>query len=152
MGAEKLKKLRIVAVGKLKESYFTEAVDEYLKRLKSFCEPEIVELKEFPPEKLNEECNGIIEKLKGKVIVTDIQGKLVTSEELSEIVDSSYLSSDTLSVVIGGSCGVNDEVRNSADFVLSFGRVTFPHRLMRVICLEQLYRAFTIKQGLPYHK
>lgn len=147
-----MKSLRILAVGKIKEKFYFDAVNEYLKRLKAFCEPEVIELKEYPPEKLDEECDGILEKLKGTVILTDVWGKIVTSTEFADIVDKCYLRSDTLSVVIGGSCGVNDAVRDRADHLISFGRMTFPHRLMRVICVEQLYRAFTIKQGLPYHK
>ncbi len=147
-----MKKLKIITVGRIKEDFFLSAEKEYLKRLKGFCDPEVIEVKDFPPEKRDEECEGIIEKLKGFVILTAIEGKLVTSEDFSRIIDKAYLGADTVSVVIGGSTGVNDKVRAAADETVSFGRVTYPHRLMRVIVAEQIYRAFTIKQGLPYHK
>lgn len=147
-----MKKLRILAVGKIKDEFYASAVEEYLKRLGAFCDPEVIELKEFPEQKRDEECDGIIEKLKGYVILTAIEGKLMTSEEFAVTLDKAYINSDTVTVVIGGSTGVNDEVRKRADISVSFGRMTFPHRLMRVIVAEQLYRAFTIKQGMPYHK
>lgn len=147
-----MKKLRIVAVGRIKDDFYADAMAEYIKRLGAFCAPEVVEVKEQSAEKLDVECDGIIEKVKGYVILTAIEGKLVTSEEFSEILESAFAKHDTVSIVIGGSTGVNDKVRDQADISVSFGRLTYPHRLMRVMVAEQAYRAFTIKQGLPYHK
>ena len=144
-------KFNVVCVGKLKEKYWTDAVNEYVKRVSRFGELKIVELAERRT--LVEEGKEILQKAKGYVIVTDVGGELVTSEEIAEITKTALnRGSSEITVVIGSSEGLCDEVKKSADKRISFGRVTFPHQLMRVIVCEQLYRALTILNGVTYHK
>lgn len=146
-----MKKLKLVAVGKLKEKFFVDACNEYLKRLSRFVDVSVVELKDRP-NGITEESSDILNGVCGFTILSDIGGSIISSEEFSSLITSAFERYDTISFVIGGSCGVDDRVRKRADKRVSFGKMTYPHMLMRVIALEQLYRAFTIKEGLPYHK
>ena len=146
-----MKKLKLVVVGKLKEKYFVDACNEYLKRLSRFADVQIYEIKDRP-DGIAAESADILEVVKGYTILADIGGATMSSEEFSACLSSALETSDTVTFIIGGSCGVDDRVRAKADKRISFGRMTYPHMLMRVIALEQIYRAFTIKEGLPYHK
>lgn len=146
-----MKKIKLVVVGKLKEKFFVDACNEYLKRLGRFAEVTVCELKDRP-DGITAESSDILEALKGYVVLTDIGGEAISSEQFSDFLASVLESHDTVSFVIGGSCGVDGRVKAKADKKISFGRMTYPHMLMRVIALEQIYRAFTIKEGLPYHK
>lgn len=146
-----MKKLRLIVVGKLKESYFVDACNEYMKRLTRFIQPEICELKDRADD-VTRESDDILAALKGEVWLADIGGDLMTSEHFSEQLTGAFSHADVVSFVIGGSCGVDERVKARADRKISFGKMTYPHMLMRVIALEQLYRAFTIKERLPYHK
>ena len=144
-------KLNVIVVGKLKEKFFTEAVNEYVKRISRFAEVKINELAEG--KSLETEGEEIIKKLTGTVVVTDVQGTLVSSEDIAKIIKNSALNGkSTISVVIGSSEGLCDKVKKLADHRISFGRVTYPHQLMRVILTEQLYRAMTILNNVTYHK
>lgn len=144
-------KLNVIVVGKLKEKFFTEAVNEYVKRISRFAEVKIIELAEG--KSLETEGEEIIKKLTGTVVVTDVQGTLVSSEDIAKIIKNSALNGkSTISVVIGSSEGLCDKVKKLADHRISFGRVTYPHQLMRVILTEQLYRAMTILNNVTYHK
>ena len=144
-------KLNVIVVGKLKEKFFTEAVNEYVKRISRFAEVKIIELAEG--KSLETEGEEIIKKLVGTVVVTDVQGTLVSSEDIAKIIKNSALNGkSTISVVIGSSEGLCDKVKKLADHRISFGRVTYPHQLMRVILTEQLYRAMTILNNVTYHK
>lgn len=144
-------KLNVIVVGKLKEKFFTEAVNEYVKRISRFAEIKIIELNEG--KSLEIEGEEIIKKLSGTVVVTDVQGTLVSSEDIAKVIKNSALSGkSTISVVIGSSEGLCDKVKKLADYRISFGRVTYPHQLMRVILCEQLYRAMTILNNVTYHK
>lgn len=151
-----MKTVALTCVGKMKEKYYAEAIAEYTKRLSKFCKLDVRELPDSPHEDaVRRESEAVLGTLgKGEYrILCDIGGELVTSEQLSQIMDKAYGSGcDTVRFIIGGSCGVDDGVRAAADKRISFGRVTYPHRLMRVILLEQIYRAFTISAGTPYHK
>lgn len=146
-----MKKLRLVVVGKLKEKYFVEACNEYIKRLGKFADVEICELKDRADD-VARECDDILAALKGEVWLADLSGELMTSESFSRSLTSAFLQADTVSFVIGGSCGVDERIKARANRTVSFGKMTYPHMLMRVIALEQLYRAFTIREGMPYHK
>lgn len=146
-----MRKIKLIVVGKLKEKYFVEACDEYLKRLSRFAEVTVCEIKDRP-DGTAIESSDILQALKGYVILADIGGENKSSEEFSALLDSGFNRYDTVSFVIGGSCGVDQRVKDRADKKISFGKMTYPHMLMRVIALEQIYRAFTIKEGLPYHK
>jgi Uncharacterized conserved protein len=161
MGINQMK-VNIVAVGKIKEKYFTDAVAEYVKRISRFAELKVVECAEFPPKTTHAadiakscelEGKKITEALKGYVILTAIDGKLVCSEQLAEIISQKATEGiSEISIVIGGSNGVSKEIEERADIKISFGRVTYPHQLMRIIVAEQVYRTFAIINKLPYHK
>ena len=144
-------KFRLIAVGKLKEKYWTDAVNEYVKRISRFGELSIIELPERRT--LEEEGKEILQKVKGYLVVTDVGGELVSSEDIAKITDKAMSSGfGEISVVIGSSEGLSDEVKNAANKRISFGRVTYPHQFMRVIVCEQVYRALTILNGVTYHK
>ena len=151
-------KLRVVAVGDIKESFYREAIAEYVKRLGKWTKTEIFEVSEAshltdPDKKREAEAEGILAKVKGKVILTDIKGKKVKSEDIAELLNKSALEGDSeLTFVIGGSNGVSPAVKSRADMAISFGDITLPHQLFRVVLLEQLYRAETILNGATYHK
>ncbi len=144
-------KINIIAVGRLKEKYWIDGVKEYAKRLDKYCECKITEIPDGrTPE---EEGAEILKKLTGYVIACDVQGKLISSEDLAELIDKkTSMGKSELTFLIGGSEGLCEEVRKRAEEKISFGRVTFPHRMMRVILCEQIYRAFTIIHHTPYHK
>lgn len=157
--------IKIVCVGKLKEKYFKDAISEYEKRLGRFCKFKIVQVSdEKAPEKLSaaedekvKEIEGqrILSKIKDKeyVYVTAIKGKQRPSEEFAkEIKDLGTYGRSDITFVIGGSLGTSDAVNKRADDLISFGKLTMPHQLMRVVLTEQIYRAFMINSGSPYHK
>jgi len=157
--------ISVICIGKLKEKYWTEAVAEYAKRLNKYCTLTINELKEeripenaSPAEEaaaIEAEGRGILRQIKKEtyVIALAVQGKALTSEELSEKIKSLGLAGKSdLAFIIGGSLGLSDEVLARADYRLSFSRMTFPHQMMRVILLEQIYRSFKIMRNEPYHK
>lgn len=143
-------KINLVVVGRIKESFYREAVAEYVKRLTRFCKTEIKELPERRT--LSEEGEDIIKNLKGYVFVLAIEGKKLSSEELAAKIKVLCDEGKEMTFVIGSSSGLSDEVKKRADFKLSFSDMTFPHQLMRVILSEQIYRAFMINSGSEYHK
>lgn len=158
-------KITLICVGKLKEKYLTQGVDEYVKRLTRYCNLEIIELAdEKTPDQAGEALENIIKKKEGerilKVLKVDtycialaIDGSMVCSEELAEKIDVLGVSGTShISFIIGGSLGLSEEVLKRADYKLSFSKMTFPHQLMRVILLEQIYRAYRIIHNQPYHK
>ena len=157
--------ITIISVGKIKEKFMRDAAAEYTKRLNKYCRlsfwvvsdkkaPENLSLKEEIQIK-NSEGEDILKKLKDTqyVLALDILGKQLTSEELSQKIDSLALSGKSdIVFIIGGSLGLSEDVLARADFKLSFSKMTFPHQLMKVILLEQIYRSFRISKGEPYHK
>lgn len=144
-------RVELIAVGKIKEPYLDAAIKEYAKRLSRFCKLNITEIPEGRTGA--EEAAVILGKLKGTVIVFDKDGEPVSSERFAAgFADNMVGGSSLFSLVIGGSEGLHDTVKNRADKLISFGRVTYPHHLMRVIVLEQLYRAVTINNNIAYHK
>lgn len=151
-------KMRVVAVGGIKESFYREATAEYVKRLGKWAKVEVTEAEEAsrvedPAQKREAEADGILRRVKGRMILLDVKGKRVTSEGLAQLISNYTLSGDSeLTFVIGGSNGVAEAVKNRADAILSFGDITLPHQLFRVVLLEQLYRAETIINGAAYHK
>ncbi len=151
-------KINVVAVGKLKENYFVQAAEEYVKRCLRFAKVSVTEIAEAPPSKSAEEIKRIesealLKHAKGDLVVMDSRGKLLTSEEIAAFVDAEATGgASEITFVIGGSYGLTEELTQRAKLVLSFGRVTFAHQLFRVALLEQIYRALTINAGLPYHK
>ena len=158
-------KITLITVGKIKEKYFRDAVEEYIKRLGKYCKLEIIEVAdEKTPERagraleeqiLTKEGERILKHISedGFVITLEIQGKMLSSEELSSKIENLGIQGKShLIFVIGGSIGLGKEVMKKSDFALSFSKMTFPHQLMRVILLEQIYRGFRIMNGEPYHK
>lgn len=155
--------IEIICVGKLKEKYLKDGINEYTKRISRFAKVSIKELKDEPStESKSEEAKvleiegkRIIEAIKKNnyVIALDIKGEKLSSEQLAEKIETLKIAGvSSVSFIIGGSHGLSEEVRNRADYKLSFSDMTFPHQLMRLILAEQIYRALTIEQGLPYHK
>ena len=147
--------INIICIGKLKEKYWQDAASEYIKRLSRFCKLKITELPESKSDSKEEESKNILEHIpKGSyVIALDVKGKSLSSEGLAQKISDLGLSGRSdITFIIGGSNGFDDTVRNASDFRLSFSEFTFPHQLMRVILLEQVYRAFKIDAGETYHK
>ena len=156
--------INVICVGKLKESFFKEAIDEYSKRLSRYCNLEITEL---PDEKIpnnpnkkqieqvkEKECNNILSHVKkdSYIISLDLTGKQLSSEELSSKLDNLSLTTSHITFIIGGSLGLTQEVLSKSDTILSFSKMTFPHQLARVMLCEQIYRAFQINSNGKYHK
>lgn len=156
--------LKIIAVGNVKEKYFRDACDEYMKRLQGFCRPEICELKEAKladsPSRgeiaaaLSDEADRILAQIppKAYVCVLAVEGKEYSSEELASLIEAKTQQYPSLCFIIGSSYGLDDKVKKRADSLISFSKLTFPHRLFRVMLLESVYRAFTINKGTGYHK
>lgn len=151
-------KINIICVGSIKEKFFIDAINEYKKRLSRFCLFNVYEIQEEANEKsitkkIDKESEKLLTACKGDIILLDREGKMISSEELANCLDKlSTLGTSEISFVIGGSNGVNEKLKNTAKYTFSFGKITFPHQLFRVVLLEQIYRAFTITGGLPYHK
>ncbi len=151
-------KVNIVCVGKIKEKFFTDAIAEYQKRLSRFCNFNIIEVDEASKidnlEKKSEaEGNLLLAKCTGVVVCLDGKGKMLSSPEIAEFIKKKEVSGNSeMTFVIGGSNGLSQAVLKRADLILSFGNITYPHQLFRVVLSEQIYRAFTILNGLPYHK
>ena len=143
-------KVNIVCVGKIKEEYLRSACAEYIKRLSRFCKAEVKELPEG--KNLKEEAEGIIRAAKGYKIALCVEGGQMTSPALASRIKSLVDKGEEITFIIGSSCGLDESVKAQADLKLSFSQMTFPHQLMRVILLEQIYRAFMINAGSEYHK
>ncbi|WP_139906082.1 23S rRNA (pseudouridine(1915)-N(3))-methyltransferase RlmH [Clostridium thermarum] len=157
--------ISLITVGKVKERYLRDAIEEYAKRLSRYCRLEIIEVPdEKIPENASEKEEQIIKEKEGDlilkyikdnmfVITMEIQGKQPSSEELAaQIKDLGVRGESNLAFVIGGSLGLAKSVQQRSDYKMSFSRMTFPHQLFRVMLLEQIYRAFRIINGEPYHK
>jgi 23S rRNA (pseudouridine1915-N3)-methyltransferase len=157
--------ISIVTVGKLKEKYLKQGIDEYLKRLTSYAKVEVIEVSdEKAPEELSETEMEQVKQKEGErilakigddvhVIALAINGKMRSSEDLADTLDKlATYGKSKIAFVIGGSLGLSDQVLNRANETLSFSKMTFPHQLMRLILVEQIYRTFRINRGEPYHK
>ncbi len=155
-------KINVICVGKIKEKYFVSAVEEYVKRLSRFCKLSLIEVKEenfvSEPDKAEieiikrKEGLSIIEKIKGTCVLADIGGSNFSSEEFAEFIGDFVDKGQEVTFVIGGSYGVSDDVKQRSNKKLSFSKMTFPHTMFRVMLLEQIYRAFKIKENGRYHK
>ncbi|MBD7912584.1 MULTISPECIES: 23S rRNA (pseudouridine(1915)-N(3))-methyltransferase RlmH [Clostridium] len=157
--------ITVIAVGKLKEKYLKQAIDEYSKRLSRYCKLDIIELPdEKTPDNASEKEELIIKEKEGRLILSkikdnsyviamDLKGKQITSEEFSKFIDNcGVMGNSNLVFVIGGSLGLSEEVIGRSNYKLCFSKMTFPHQLFRVMLLEQVYRGFRISNGEPYHK
>ena len=156
--------INIICVGKLKEKFFKDAIDEYSKRLSKYCKLNIIELPdEKIPEKTNphienetktKECNNIINHIKkdSYVISLDLTGKQLSSEEFSKNIENISMQSSQITFIIGGSLGLTDKVLSMSNQKICFSKMTFPHQLIRVFLLQQKLRAFKISNGETYHR
>jgi 23S rRNA (pseudouridine1915-N3)-methyltransferase len=151
-------KINLIAIGKVKENYIVEGVKEYAKRMIRFAEFNLIELPDAPQGKTPDEQADIegkrlLEKAKGVIIVLDGKGKNLSSEGLASYIDKKCTEgTGEFSFLIGGSHGHSPETKSKADLLLSFGAMTFPHQLFRLMLTEQIYRGLTINANLPYHK
>ena len=158
-------KIELICVGKLKEKYLVQAIDEYSKRLSRYCKLNMIELAdEKTPDNASEKEELMIKDKEGEkilskisdtayVVALDLQGKMLSSEELASFIeDCGVRGNSHLVFVIGGSLGLSDAVRARANYKLCFSKMTFPHQLFRVMLLEQIYRGFRINNNEQYHK
>ena len=150
--------IKIITVGSIKEKYLKDAIEEYQKRLKKYTDLEIVEIKdegllpakqamEKEAEKINKHINE-----KEYIITLEIEGKELTSEELSKKIEDIMIINSNITFIIGGSYGIDKSIKDKAKYHLSFSKMTFPHQLFRVLLLEQIYRSFKIMNNESYHK
>lgn len=157
--------INIIAVGKIKEKYIKEGIKEFEKRLSRYCRLTTFELEdEKAPQNLSDKDMDIVKDKEGKrilgklnpasyTIILDIKGKELGSEQLADKIEDIMVGGkNDITFIIGGSLGLSQEVISKADFKLSFSKMTFPHQLMRLILLEQVYRGFKIMKNEPYHK
>ena len=156
--------INVVCICKIKEKFFKDAIDEYSKRLSKYCKLNILELPdEKIPDKLNtnlendiksKECTNMINHIKkdSYIICLDLAGKEFSSEEFSKNIENISMQSSQITFVIGGSLGLNKEILNLANQKICFSKMTFPHQLIRVFLLEQIFRAFKISNGETYHR
>ncbi len=156
--------IQIICVGKLKETYLKEAISEYSKRLSKYIKLDILELPdEKIPDKINnnimdlvknKECNNILNHLKkdSYIIALDLKGKQFSSEEFSKNLEEISMENSHITFIIGGSLGLTDELLNKCNQKICFSKMTFPHQLIRVFLLEQIFRAFKISNGETYHR
>lgn len=156
--------INVVCIGKIKEKFFKDAIDEYSKRLSKYCKLNILELPdEKIPDKLNpnlendiksKECTNMINHIKkdSYIICLDLAGKEISSEEFSKNIETLSLVTSSITFIIGGSLGITQKMKDSCKKSICFSKMTFPHQLIRVFLLEQIYRAFKISNGETYHK
>ncbi len=144
--------IKIICLGKIKENYLNDLINDYLKRINKYHKIEIIELKD-ENNLVNEKIN--IEKHLGKddyIIALDIDGNQITSEELAKKIDETFITNSTITFIIGSSEGLHEDIKRKANYRLSFSKMTFPHGLFRGILLEQIYRSFKILNNEKYHK
>ena len=150
--------IKIISVGQLKEQYLKDAVNEYLKRIKKYTNIEIIEIKDegFSEEvkALKIEAERISKYISEKdyVITLEIEGKEMTSIEFAKKIDNIFIQNSNITFIIGGSYGLDNEIKAKSNYKLSFSKMTFPHQLFRVLLLEQIYRAYKINNNENYHK
>lgn len=149
--------IKIICVGKLKEKYWVDACDEYLKRLKKYTNIEIIEL---PDEKIDDSNALVKEKEniekhinpKDYIVTMEIEGNMLSSEELAKKIDNIFIQNSNITFIIGGSYGIHPDIKSKSNYKLSFSKLTFPHQLFRVLLLEQIYRSYKINNNEKYHK
>ena len=143
--------IKIVCVGKIKEKYLKDAIAEYQKRISKYTNLNIIEVKDYDYDDINKVLQEEIDS-KDYLITLEIEGKQITSEELAKTLDNTLTINSNITFVIGGSYGIDQSIKNKANFHLSFSSLTFPHQLFRVLLLEQIYRAYKINNNESYHK
>ena len=150
--------IKIICVGKIKENYFKDAIDEYKKRISKYSDIEIIEVLDEGlmdiKTTLKKEGEKILKQVNPKyyIITMEIEGKELSSVELANKIDNIYNTNSNITFIIGGSYGLDEEIKKISNFRLSFSKLTFPHQLFRIILLEQIYRSFKINNNESYHK
>lgn len=144
--------IKVICLGKLKEEYLNNLTSDYLKRINKYHKIQLIELKD--EENLENEAKNIMKYIgiNDYVITLEILGKEITSEEFAQILDKTFITSSTITFVIGSSTGIHESIKKRSNYALSFSKFTFPHGLFRGILLEQIYRAFKINNNESYHK
>lgn len=144
--------IKIICLGKIKEKYLTDLINDYLKRINRFHKIEIIELKD--EDNIQKEEQSILNHLNTKdyIVTLEIEGKKMNSIEFANFIDSTFITNSNITFVIGSSLGLSDKIKSLSNYKLSFSDMTFPHGLFRGILLEQLYRAFKINNNESYHK
>ena len=143
--------IKIICVGKIKEIFYKDAIDEYMKRLSKYHK---VVIDELPDSNMNKEKDLILKHINKKdyIITLEIEGKEINSESLANLIDKTLITKPNITFIIGGSDGLHDDVKKISNYKLSFSKMTFPHQMMRVVLLEQVYRSFKIMRHEAYHK
>lgn len=149
--------ITLITVGKIKEKYIKEGIEDYLKRLSKYTKIELIELEDEAFDKiktLKKEAEKIIKKINPKsyIVTLEIDGKEISSPELSELIEKTTITHSNITFIIGGSYGLDDEIKRLSNYKLSFSKMTFPHQLFRLLFLEQLYRSYKIMNNEEYHK
>lgn len=150
--------IKIICIGKIKERYMIEAINDYLKRLSKYTKIEIIELPNYNSDKIDDilthEKELIIKNIKEKdyIITMEIEGKQIDSISFSNKIEEIFNHNSNINFIIGGSYGIHQDIKNISNYALSFSKMTFPHQLFRLILLEQIYRAFKIQNNETYHK
>lgn len=149
--------INIITVGKIKEKYIIDGINEYLKRLSKYAKVNLIELSDDSFDKvktLKSESDKILSKLdlKSFIVTLEIDGKELNSMEFSELIDKTLTNYSDITFIIGGSYGLDDSIKKLSNYKLSFSKMTFPHQLFRLVFLEQLYRSFKILNNETYHK
>ena len=150
--------IKLITVGSIKEKYLKDAIDEYTKRISKYTKIEIIEVKDEglvePQKSINLEEEKILKHISDKdyIITLEIEGKEITSEEFATKLDKIQIENPNIVFIIGGSYGLSNNLKNKANFHLSFSKMTFPHQLFRVLLLEQIYRSYKINNNESYHK
>lgn len=150
--------IKIICIGKIKEAFFKEAINEYTKRLSKYTKINIIELPDYDLNNkeltLQKESENILKNINEKdyCITLEIEGKNLTSEELAQKIDKTLINNSNICFVIGGSYGLDEKVKQRSNYKLSFSKQTFPHQLFRIMLLEQIYRSFKIINNESYHK
>ena len=143
--------IKIICVGKIKENYLKDGINDYLKRISKYHKIEIIEVMDSD---INKEKDLILKNINSKdyIITLEIDGNNVSSIELADKIDKTFITNNCITFIIGGSDGLHDDVKNISNYKLSFSKMTFPHGLFRIILLEQIYRSFKILNNETYHK
>ena len=150
--------IKIICVGKIKEKFFQDAIKEYQKRLSKYTKLEIIECKDYDIGSVDNikklEKDEILKNINDKdyLITLEIEGKNIDSIEFKNLIESTLMNNSNIDFIIGGSYGLHDDIKKMSNYHLSFSKLTFPHQLFRIILLEQIYRAYKIKNNESYHK
>ncbi len=150
--------IKIICVGKIKEKYLRDAIDEYTKRISKYTKLNLIEVKDYDYDNINKVLNSEKEQIekyidsKDYLITLEIEGKQISSEQLARTLDETLTVNSNITFVIGGSYGIDKSIKDKANYHLSFSTLTFPHQLFRVLLLEQIYRSYKINNNESYHK